>query len=186
MKHDEARGGSARQLAKNANGHVRLSQGAGKTRSEFLDAFGGDVLAQLRGKLNPFRAQDPFTDLDCSVLRADIVDGQVTVEPVLLQTRKVTAVAQGRIDLHTEKLTLDFDTRPRKGIGVSPGMFTNPFIRVEGTLASPRLAMGAKGVGSGAVAAATGGLSVIASGFVDRIKGEADMCKKLLPGTTPP
>jgi hypothetical protein len=108
----------------------------------------------------------------------------VTVTPVLVQTQKVTVAAKGRIDLHSEKLTFDFDTRPRKGIGVSPGMFTNPFIRLEGTLMNPRIAVGAKGVGSGAVAAATGGLSVLAGGFIDRIKGEANMCSRTLEKAT--
>jgi len=108
------------------------------------------------------------------------------VNPVLLQTLKVTLVAQGKVDLHTEKFNFDFDTRPRKGIGVSPGMFANPFIKVEGTLMSPRLAVGAKGVTSAGVAAATGGLSVIWGGIVDRVKGEADMCKKALESAAQP
>jgi hypothetical protein len=173
-------GASPREMAIHSNGHVLLTQGAGKTRAQFLNAFGGDVLAQLRTKLNPFRSQDPFTQLDCTVVRADIVDGAVTVMPVLVQTQKVTVAAKGKIDLRSEELTFDFNTRPRKGIGVSPGMFTNPFIRLQGTLMNPRIAVGAKGVSSGAVAAATGGLSVLAGGFIDRIKGEADLCRKTL------
>ena len=84
------------------------------------------------------------------------------------------------MDLHTEGLTVDFDTRPRQGIGISPGMFTNPFIKLEGTLASPRIAVGAKGAASGALAAATAGASVVAKGVVDRARGEADMCNKTL------
>jgi hypothetical protein len=171
-------GRSAREMASNANGLMVLTQGPGKTKAQFLDAFGGNVFAELRSRLNPFRAQDPYTSLECAVVRADVLNGAVTVKPVLLQTKKVTVVAQGKINLHDEHVTLDFDTRPRKGIGVSPGMFANPFIRVEGTLTNPRLAVGAKGMTSGAVAAATGGLSVLAAGLLDRIKGEADMCRK--------
>ena len=178
-------GRSMREFAANSNGLIFLTQGPGKTKAEFLDAFGGNVLAELRSRLNPFRAQDPFTKLDCTVVRVDVVDGAVTIKPVLLQTQKVTVVAQGKINLHDESLTFDFDTRPRKGIGVSPGMFANPFIRVEGTLTNPRLALGAKGVRSGAVAAATGGLSVLASGLVDRMKGEVDMCRKALETAAP-
>jgi hypothetical protein len=90
------------------------------------------------------------------------------------------------VDLHTEELTVDFNTRPREGIGISPGMFTNPFIKLEGTLASPRVAVGAKGVASGALAAATAGASVVAKGVVDRARGEADMCKKTLEVATRP
>ena len=103
--------------------------------------FGGGIFAQLASKLNPFSAQDPYTQLDCTVARVDIVDGQATVEPVLMQSEKVTITANGKVDLHTEELTVDFNTRPREGIGVSPGMFTNPFIKLEGTLASPRVGL---------------------------------------------
>jgi hypothetical protein len=65
-------------------------------------------------------------------------------------------------------------------------MFTNPFIKLEGTLASPRVGIGAKGAASGAVAAATAGASVLAKGLVDRARGEADLCKKTLEEVTRP
>jgi uncharacterized protein involved in outer membrane biogenesis len=131
--------------------------------------FGG-IFAQLASKLNPFAAEDPYTQLDCTVARVDIVDGHATVEPVLMQSQKVTITAEGKVNLQTEDLTVDFNTRPREGIGVSPGMFTNPFIKLEGTLASPRIAVGAKGAASGALAAATAGASVVAKGLVDRAR----------------
>jgi uncharacterized protein involved in outer membrane biogenesis len=173
-------GTSARQMAAGSNGQVLLVQGQGKVVSGFLGIFGGDVLTQLASKLNPFQAQDEYTHLDCSVVLADIKDGQVSVTPVLMQAQKVTVTAHGKIDLHTEQLNFDFETRPREGIGVSPGMFTNPFIRLQGTLSSPMIGVGAKGVASGAVAAMTGGVSVLAKGMVDRVRGEADVCAKTL------
>ena len=179
-------GSSPRQMASGANGQLLLTQGAGRTKSGFIGAFGGGVLGQLAQKLNPFAKDDPYMKLDCTIARADIVNGKVTVKPMLLQTEKVTITAHGTIDLHTEKLSLDFNTRPRKGIGVSPGMFTNPFIRLEGTLTSPQIGVGAKGVASGAVAAATGGASVVAGGVVDRMAGEADLCGKTLAAATSP
>ena len=181
-----ASGASARKLASSANGQVLLTQGPGQTKSGFLGMFGGGIFAQLASKLNPFSAQDPYTQVDCTVARVDIVDGRATVEPVLMQSKKVTVTASGKVDLHTEELTVDFNTRPREGIGVSPGMFTNPFIKLEGTLASPRIAVGAKGAASGAVAAATAGVSVVAKGVMDRARGEADMCKKTLEEASRP
>ena len=174
-----ASGVSAHQIASSANGQVLLTQGPGKTKDIFT-MIGGDIFAQLASKLNPFSAEDPYTQLDCTVARVDIVQGKATVEPVLMQSAKVTITAKGNVDLHTEQLTVDFNTRPREGIGVSPGMFTNPFIKLEGTLASPRVGVGGKGVASGALAAATAGVSVVAKAAVDRALGEADLCKKTL------
>jgi hypothetical protein len=104
----------------------------------------------------------------------------VSVKPVLVQTEKVTIVAGGEINLGTEALTFDFNTRPRTGIGISAGMFTNPFIELAGTLASPRVGVGAKGATAGAAAAATGGVTVIAQGLLDRARGAEDLCKKTL------
>jgi len=179
-------GKSPRQMASGANGHLLLTQGAGKMRSGLVSAYGGGVVSELTQKLNPFAKDDPFMKLDCTIARADIVNGEMTVAPVVLQTEKVTITAHGTIDLRTEKLLLDFNTRPRKGIGVSPGMFTNPLIRLEGTLVSPRIGVGAKGVASGALAAATGGATVVAGGFFDRMKGEKDICKATLAAALDP
>ena len=160
----QARGASPRQMAAGANGNVLVSTGPGKVKSGFAGMLGGGIVGQLTSKLNPFSAKDPYTKLDCTVARVDIVDGQVKVEPVLMQSEKVTVTADGKVDLHTEELVVDFNTRPRKGIGVSPGMFTNPFLKLDGTLVSPRLGVGAKGAASGGVAAATAGASVVVRG----------------------
>ena len=175
-----AKGASARQMASGANGRLLVTQGAGKLSTGVVGLIGGDLLRELAGKLNPFAAQDPYTQLECTVARADIVDGQVAVKPVLMQSAKVTIVAGGAIDLGTEALRFDFNTRPRTGVGISAGMFANPFIELAGTLASPRLGVGAKGATSGAAAVATGGVSVFAQGLLDRVRGGQDLCKKTL------
>jgi uncharacterized protein involved in outer membrane biogenesis len=176
----QASGASPRQMAAGANGRLLATSGPGTIDSGLIDMFGAGILGQLAGKLNPFAAEDPHTQLDCTVARVDIVDGQLTVKPVVMQSEKVTVTAAGKVDLPTEKLDFDFNTRPRKGIGISAGMFTNPFIKLGGTLAQPRLGVGAKGVGSGALAAATAGISVLAKGLVDRVAGEMDVCESTL------
>jgi uncharacterized protein involved in outer membrane biogenesis len=173
-----ARGASARQMASGANGHIRLTQDAGKLPSGLLGLVGGGLIGELAGKLNPFSAQDPHMLLECTVVHADIADGQTTVKPVLVQSEKVTIVAGGTIDLKTEALAFDFNTRPRKGVGISAGMFANPFIHVAGTLMSPKLGASAKAATAGAAAVATGGVSVLAQGVFDRVQGDRDLCKE--------
>ncbi|HEX5091244.1 MAG TPA: hypothetical protein VFV84_00990, partial [Burkholderiales bacterium] len=172
----EARGASARELAAGANGTILVSAGPGKIGGGLAAVVGGDLLGELVGKLNPFAEQDPYTQLDCGVIRGKIVDGQATLEPMFMQTRKVAVVAAGHVDLHTEALDVDFNTRPRTGIGISAGMFATPFIEIAGTLASPRLSVGAKGAAAGAAAAMTGGISVLAQGLFDRARGTQDLC----------
>jgi uncharacterized protein involved in outer membrane biogenesis len=142
--------------------------------------LGSGILSQIGGQLNPFSAEDPYTKLECTAAKIKLVDGQAKVDPVLLQSDKVTVTAHGQVNLHTEAIALDFNTRPRKGVGISPGMFTNPFIRLGGTLASPRIETGAKGVAAGALAVGTAGVSVVAKGLVDRVAGQADLCASTL------
>lgn len=181
-----AKGGSARQLAASANGRVLLTLGPGKVKSGLVGLVGGDMLGELASKLNPFADKDPYTQLDCVVVRADIVGGRAAVRPVLMQGEKVTVVAAGKVDLHTEELKFDFNTRPRRGIGISASMFTAPFIEIAGTLANPRLGMGTKGATAGAAAAATGGVSVLAQGLFDRMLGAKDVCKETLEQAAKP
>ena len=174
------KGASARQMASLANGQILVTQGPGKLKSGIIGAVGGDLLRELFAKLNPFAAQDPYLHLECTVVRADIVDGHVTVNPVLVQSDKVTIVAGGKIDLGTETLHFNFNTRPRTGVGVSAGMFTNPFVEVAGTLASPKIGVGTKAAVSSVAAVATGGLSLLGQGLLDRVRGSKDLCGEML------
>jgi uncharacterized protein involved in outer membrane biogenesis len=178
-----AAGASPRQMASGASGSLLISTGSGKIRKGAVSVVGSDVIGQLFSKLNPFAKEDPFTEVDCTVARIDILNGKATIAPVLLQTGKVTVTADGTVDLLTEALAFNFNTRPRSGIGVSPGMFTNPFLELRGTLTSPKLSAGAKGV---ALAVATAGATVVAGGIADRVKGEADMCKTTLEAAQHP
>lgn len=175
-----ASGSSPRQMAAGANGRIIFSQGKGRVKSGALDILGSGILSQIGSQLNPFSAEDAYTKLECTAAKVKIADGQARVDPVLMQSDKVTVVAEGKIDLRTEEIAFEFSTRPRKGVGISPGMFTNPFIQLAGTLANPRIATGAKGVAAGALAVGTGGLSVVAKGLVDRMAGQADLCASTL------
>ena len=175
-----ARGASARQMASGANGRVLVTQGAGKLKSGLIGLVGGDLLRELVGKLNPFSAQDPYTKLECTVVRADIVGGQVKVSPVLLQSEKVTIVAGGEIDLGTEALALQLQHPPPHRRRRQRRDVHQPVHRARRDAGEPAVGMGAKGATSGAAAAATGGVSVLAQGFMDRARGSQDLCKKTL------
>jgi uncharacterized protein involved in outer membrane biogenesis len=175
-----AKGATARQMASGASGRIVVTQKPGKIETGIVTQLGDDVLSELAGKVNPFASKDPYSVLECTVVRADIVAGEATVRPFVFQTEKVAVVADGRIDLRTEAVALGFSTRPRKGVGISTGMFTNPFIELAGTLSSPSIGFGARGAASGAAAVATGGMSVLAQGLFDRLRGVQDQCPSAL------
>jgi len=55
-------------------------------------------------------------------------------------------VIKSSINLQSEKLSLQFETTPRKGITISAGEILNPYVKVVGTLAKPTLAVDEQGV----------------------------------------
>ena len=90
-------------------------------------------------------------------------------------------VGGGDIDLKTEKLNIEFNTKPRKGVGISADMFVTPFVKLKGTLASPSVGLNKKGtLLAGGAAVATGGLSLLLKGVFDRATAEGDQCEKAL------
>jgi len=72
-------------------------------------------------------------------------------------------------------------TKPRKGIGLSASMITNPYIKLGGTLSSPSIQLKElQAVASTGAAVATLGLSLVAKGMFDRVTAEKKVCKEAL------
>jgi len=181
----QSTGGSPRALASSTNGRVLLTQGAGQIDNNLVSIVSGDIFAELFSALNPFSKEDPVTTTDCTILALDISDGKGDIAELYSQGDKIKVVGKGKIDLDTEKLDIEFNTKPRKGVGVSVDMFVTPFVKLKGTLASPSIAPDTKGV---LLAVGTSGLSVVAQAAADRVAGEKDECARMLEkvGDHPP
>jgi uncharacterized protein involved in outer membrane biogenesis len=170
-------GATQREMASGLNGKLRLYQGPGLMGSSGAKVLFSDFLTDLFRKLNPLSVKSPYTQLECAVAAADIVNGQMTVRPIVFNSRELTIFSHGQIDLKTEKLELSFNTKAHKGIGISTGVLINPFIKVGGTLAKPAMTLDPKGaaVSSGA-AVATVGISLVAKSLADRFLSSKDPC----------
>ncbi|MEJ2483617.1 MAG: hypothetical protein P8049_11035 [Gemmatimonadota bacterium] len=108
-------------------------------------------------------------------------DGEGEIDGFLVQTEKLTIVGGGTVDLNTERLNIEFNTKPRSGVGISADMFVTPFVSLSGTLADPGVGLNPKGILlSGGAAFATGGLSFLLEGLADRVTAQADHCEKSL------
>jgi uncharacterized protein involved in outer membrane biogenesis len=175
-------GNSPHALAANGNGRVIVITRNGLIDNTIITNVSGDILAQLLTALNPFAKQDPQSNLDCGIVALDIKDGMSTIETFLVQDEKIMIIAGGDVDLNTEKIDIEFNTKPREGVGISADMFVTPFVALRGTLSNPSI--GIKKTGTlftlGA-ALATGGLSLAVQGGMDRVTGEADQCGVILP-----
>jgi len=181
-------GRSPRALAASTNGRVLLTEGKGQIQNDLVGKVSGDVFAQLFTALNPFAKDDKFTTLDCTIVALDINNGKADLASLYSQGEKVKIVGGGDIDLNTEALNIEFNTKPRKGVGVSADMFVKPFVKLVGTLASPSIGVDKKGALLAGATVATGGLALLAKTAVDRVSGETDQCAKVLEevGDHPP
>ena len=176
----ESTGADLRTLLGNANGIVFADLRGGQMgKNRFLQALYGDVLDELLSAINPFSKTDPVTNLECIVIPLEIADGQVQSSPAsFVSTDKVRITITPSLDLKTEKIDVQINTTPRKALGVSAGELVNPYIKVIGTLAAPRLAVNQKGLlVSGGTAVATGGISLLAKAAWDRLSRAGDPCK---------
>jgi hypothetical protein len=177
----EAAGTTPHELASSTDGAVQVVIGKGSIDSSTFDLVTADILLTLINALNPFAREDPITELQCGVALLSIENGVAKLKPMAFQSDKMTLLGNGRIDLRTEKLNLEWITKPRKGIGISASMITNPYIKLGGTLAEPSLQLKeAEAVVSTGAAVATMGISLVAKGMFDRITAERKVCKTAL------
>jgi AsmA protein len=180
-----ATGASPRALASSADGSVLFTQGAGRVKNDLIESLSGDVIAQLFSALNPFAEKDEYSNWECTVFRIDFESGLGDITGFLLQSKKLMIVGGGEIDLNTEKLNIEFNTKPRQGVGVSADMFVTPFVKLSGTLASPTVGLNEKGVLlSGGAAVLTGGMSFLYKGLVDRATAEGGQCEQAYEAAT--
>jgi uncharacterized protein involved in outer membrane biogenesis len=174
-------GATFRELAASANGTISLRQGEGDIDNDFAGYMMRDMVSQVFSAINPMAEKSRYTRLNCGFFEIDIVDGVAKTRAVGLQTDKLAIASVGTLNLATEALDLSFRVKQREGIGVSFAGVINPYIRVGGTLASPALTFDKKrGFLTGAVAALTGGLSILAQGVWDRYLSRDDYCQAVI------
>ena len=173
----EAIGSTRRAMASSLDGKVRIYQGEGQLASAGMNMLFSDFLTQLFTQLNPFAENSEYTTLECSVFAAVAESGVIKAFPLIVHTEQLTILSEGTVDLNTEVLDLSFNTKPRTGIGLSPGMVINPLIKVGGRLTTPAVEIDPAGtLTSGGLAVATVGLSLVAKSLSDRFLSSPDPC----------
>ena len=178
-------GGSLHRIMASSNGRVDLREGGGKLFGVMGSRITGDLILQVFQTLNPAYKKPPYVALECGLYDMRIADGLLTMENVAVQSDKLALIALGQVRFDDETLDLSVRLRPRKGFGVSIGGVANSFFKVGGTMSKPRLHVDpTRSVATTGAAVATGGMSILAKGLWDRMRGEEDICKDLeLPST---
>jgi hypothetical protein len=118
------------------------------------------------------------------VVRFAVEKGDAIAEQTLvMETEKVLLTGGGLIDLKTENLDLGGKLAARKGIRLGAGSLSS-LVRVQGTLADPRLGTDLKGLATtGAkvgIAVATGGLSLLAESVYGHVSEDDQPCQTAL------
>jgi len=177
-----ASGRTPAALAASARGHVRLD-----ARDIVLEHSGNslgaattDLLLQLVNVLNPLASRDPRTRIECAVVNFPLQDGVLkAAQGLAVRTDKLNILGGGTVELASEKIDLGVNPKPREGIGLNLAGLAD-FVRIGGTLRTPRPVTDGVGAASAGLkvgaAFATGGLSVLAEGLLDRSEGDVDVC----------
>ena len=177
----EGTGTDLRSLLGNASGVLYYDARGGRVKEiPALRALWGNALHEIVGTINPFSKTEEYTQFDCIILPLEINAGILIGNPSsLIATSKIQIVTKSQVNLRSEKIEVNMKTTPKQGLSISAGDIVNPYIKVEGTLARPRLAVDEKGVLlSGGAAFATGGLSVLAQAAWSRLARAKDPCSQ--------
>ena len=128
MLHDIAARGDGEAL-------VLVGSGQVPNTNEFVSS---EVLRGLFVALNPFHKSSDHTNFECGVALATVEHGKAAVEPIAARTDRLTVVGNGTIDFETERIDLHWTLKPRSGVGITPGSITKPYVKLGGTLSSPK------------------------------------------------
>jgi len=173
----QGQGFTRREMVSSLDGKLRIYLGSGQIASAGVDLFFSDFLTELFQALNPMVENSEYTRIDCAAMGAEIVDGVVKVDPAVFHTEEFTVFNKGTVNLGSEEIDLSFTTKPRKGLGITPGTVINTLIKVGGTLKKPAIELDPQGaIVAGTAAIATAGLSIVAKGFSDRFLASKDPC----------
>ncbi len=178
-------GRSLHEIAGNADGFFEVAVSEGIVDHTLFELVSSGILHQILDLFNPVRQQEPATELHCAVVVMNLNKGLATIDPLVMQTEKMSMSGQGEIDLTTEEFELRWLTKPRKGFGFSAGMLTDNFVRLGGTLTEPQLEMmPLRAAVSTGLTVGTVGLALLGKGLWNRFTAHRKVCGRALEEAT--
>ena len=183
----KGRGKSIASLMGNLNGRVLVNVGKGKINNKYVNLAGADLVNQLISALNPLAKKEEFTNLECAVVNLRFKNGTSKYDKrIAVETDKMTVVSSGEINLGKETLDIGMKPKPRKDtkdLGVGAGDLVSA-ARIHGPLAEPELGLDAAGTAKAGLkvysAIATGGVSLLVGGLLDKAMADAHPCQTAL------
>lgn len=173
-------GASVSKIMAGLNGKLLIKTGQGKISNAALDVASADVLTSTLSMLNPGAKKEDGSVLECAVVNFDIKDGMATADKgIAISTNQINVIGSGSVNLKTEELDIGITPKAREGVGINVSQLAE-LVRLGGTLANPTPKTDTKaalkaGLSVGA-AVATGGLSILAQGLLDKSGSDENPC----------
>jgi uncharacterized protein involved in outer membrane biogenesis len=159
----DMRGASMHGWASTATGTVHMVSGpATLVNTKVAIGSAWEMVSQA---INPFRARDPSTELECAVVRLPLSNGVAKIDrSIAMETQKLGVSASGTLDFRDETLNFTFAPKARKGIALDFGSLAD-LVHVSGPFTAPQVTVdvagSAKALASIGAAISTGGLSAL-------------------------
>ena len=126
------------------------SMGKGKMPVKYLNLLGADLSSNLLQIVNPNADTTDRAQINCAVCDFHIANGMASGDAIIIDDPQQTLISQGTLNLASEELDFDIQTKPKGGVGadgtakinVSLSNITKPFT-VSGTLANPSIGISA-------------------------------------------
>lgn len=172
-----------------ARGHLQTRIDDLVIRNRGAEIASADLLLGLFEAVNPLARGADEIRVECAVANFPLQDGRLESATGLgIATRRLSILG-GRIDLARGALDLGVDIKPREGIGLNVAGLAD-FVRVGGTLRAPAVTTDAAGLATAGLktgaAIASGGLTLVAEGLLDRAEGDVDVCGVAAGDVAPP
>ncbi len=177
-------GESIAAIMSNANGGGSLYFEDLLLKKGTLKLFSSDLIVETLSAVNPFKKKQKDTQINCSAVAFNIKDGVLTT-PYGLAAEAVdfSMTGNSRINFGSEAIDLQFSTKPKKGLGLGFSKLTG-IVQVVGTLTEPQVTLDPKGIfelgATVGAALATGGLSLLAQGQLEKMQAKSELCAKAL------
>lgn len=121
------------ELIASLKGQAGLIAGNGKLPSKALNIWGAGLFNALLPSLDP----DSESDLNCVIADFKIEDGIAKPEALFLDTKRVTVIGDGEIDLSQNKLDLKLSPETK-----DPALFdVAPSVNVRGNILKPQVSV---------------------------------------------
>jgi hypothetical protein len=181
-----ARGASPHAWASSATGTVTVVVGPATLVNTKLNL--DNALDNLAQAVNPFRARDPSTELQCAVVRLPLADGIARIDrSIAAETTQIAVAASGTLNFRTETLDLALRPRVKQGIPIDipqvaqlvrfTGPFTHPGVSIDAVGTATTIAKIGAAIG-------TSGLSVLGTSLFD-LTQSGNVCDAALGRAAP-